>query len=183
MTAQGAASSEKLVYKPVFEALRQGLVDVMTPGFREALKGMGLNFEKLDPGYPYPLFEKVVLEAAKLFTDRSQPDAVAEVGRRLALATVDQNPVGKHLLPLLRVMSTGKALRRVYSRSTGENYNEVSFGAETPKSLEMNMTDVGNIPDMARGSIFGMGDAIGLKLRAKIIWFEAPKVRYLIEWD
>jgi uncharacterized protein (TIGR02265 family) len=86
-------------------------------------------------------------------------------------------------LPLLRVMGTGRALRRVYLKSTGENYNKVSFGTETPKSLEMSMSDVGNIPDMARGSVLGMGEAMGIPLRAKIASFEAPKVTYLIEWD
>ena len=91
-------------------------------------------------------------------------------------------PVGKHLLPLLKVMGTARALRRVYSKSTGENYNQVSFGAETPKSLEMSMSDVGNIPDMARGSVLGMGEAMGIALRASIVTFRAPQVTYLIEW-
>ncbi|MBK7860735.1 MAG: DUF2378 family protein [Archangiaceae bacterium] len=125
---------------------------------------------------------KAVLCGARLFTELERPQAIAEVGRRLTLATIGASPVGKHLLPLLKVMGTGRALRRVYSHSTGENYNVVSFGAETPQSLEMHMTDVGNIPDMARGSIIGMGESMGISLRAQITAFSAPRVTYLIEW-
>src|SRR5262249_46648076 len=120
------------------------------------------------PGYPYPTFEATVLAASKLFSPREPADAIAEVGRAITIATIDASPVGKHLLPLLKLMGTGRALRRVYSKSTGENSNQVSFGAETPRSLEMSMSDVGNIPDMARGSILGMGDAMGVSLRARL---------------
>jgi uncharacterized protein (TIGR02265 family) len=178
-----ASAREKLVYAPVFSALAKGLGERLTPAFAGELKSFGVNLDKLLPGYPYPTFEATVLAAAKLYADRERPEAIAEVGRVLCLATIDSNPVGKHLLPLLKVMGTGRALKRVYSKSTGENYNQVTFGAETPKSLEMSMSDVGNIPDMARGSILGMGDAMGIPLRARIVAFAAPKVTYRVEWD
>lgn len=157
--------------------------DRATPAFREELARLGVHVDRLLPGYPYEKFEKSALAASRLFPELEPDAAMAEVGRRLCLANVDASPVGKTLLPLLKLMGTGRALRRVYSKSTGENYNVVTFGAETPKSLVMHMSDVGNIPDMARGSIFGMGDAMGIKLRAKITAFVAPMVSYLIEWD
>jgi uncharacterized protein (TIGR02265 family) len=182
MTATSAAA-EKLVYAPVFSALAKGLATRMTPAFLEETKRLGVNFNKLLPGYPYPVFEQTILAATKLIPEKQGPDAIAEIGRIITLATIDESPVGKALLPLLRVMGTGRALRRVYLKSTGENYNKVSFGIETPKSLEMSMSDVGNIPDMARGSVLGMGEAMGIPLRARIASFEAPKVTYLIEWD
>jgi uncharacterized protein (TIGR02265 family) len=178
-----AAAAEKLVYAPVFEALAKGLGSRMSPAFIAEARRIGVNFEKLLPGYPYPQFEQTILAAARLFRDRQETEAIAEIGRLITLATIDLNPVGKALLPLLRVMGTGRALRRVYSRSTGENYNKVTFGTETPRSLEMSMTDVGNIPDMARGSVLGMGEAMGIPLRARISEFQAPRVTYLIEWD
>lgn len=181
MTAT-ASAAEKLVYAPVFQALSTGLGQRKTLAFVDEVRRIGINFDKLLPGYPYPLFEQTVLAAAKLFAERANADAIAEVGRVLTLATIDQSPVGKHLLPLLKVMGTGRALRRVYSKSTGENYNRVSFGAETPTSLEMSMSDVGNIPDMARGSVLALGEAMGVALRVRIKSFQAPKVSYLIEW-
>ncbi len=181
MTAT-ASAAEKLVYSPVFSALAKSLRERMTPAFVEEVRRLGVNFEKLLPGYPYPVFEQTVLAAARLFPDRQGTDAITEVGRILTLATIDESPVGKHLLPLLRVMGAGRALRRVYSKSTGENYNQVSFGAETPNSLEMSMSDVGNIPDMARGSVLAMGEAMGIAVRVRIASFQAPKVTYLIEW-
>jgi uncharacterized protein (TIGR02265 family) len=178
-----ASASEKLVYAPVFEAIVRGLQDRATPSYLAEVKRIGVDLLKPLPGYPYPVFESVVLASAKMFPERERPDAIAEVGRRLTVATIDTSPIGKALLPLLRVMGMGRALRRVYSKSMGENYNQVSFGAETPKSLEMRMSDVGHIPDMTRGSIVGMGDAMGVPLRAKIQAFDAPRATYLIEWD
>lgn len=178
-----ASASEKLVYAPVFSALARGIKERITPELTTELQRLGVNFDKLLPGYSYPTFEATVLAAAKLFADRERPDAIAEVGRVICLATIDASPVGKTLLPLLEVMGTARALRRVYSKSTGENYNKVSFGAETPKSLEISMSDVGNIPDMARGSILGMGEAMGIPLRARIASFQAPKVTYRVEWE
>ncbi|MFT3711241.1 MAG: DUF2378 family protein [Archangium sp.] len=184
MTATGgAAAAEKLVYKPTFEALLSGLGERVTPAFREELNKLGVSTDRLLPGYAYPIFEKVILAAAKLFPDLDREPAIAEVGRRICLATIDANPVGKTLLPLLKLMGTARALKRAYGKSTAENYNVVSFGAETPKSLVMHMSDVGNIPDMARGSILGMGDAMGIRLRATTTAYVAPKATYLIEWD
>lgn len=174
---------EKLVYKPVFEAFFDGLGDRATPAFRDELKALGLSREKLLPGYPYDTWEKAVLAGAKLFADLAQEHAIGEVGRRMCLATIDASPVGKTLLPLLKLMGVVRALKRVYSKSTSENYNVVTFGPETPKSLVMHMSYVGRIPDMARGSILGMGQAMGIPLRAKTIEFTAPKATYLIEWD
>lgn len=183
MTATGGRAEEKLVYRPSFDALIAGMSDRATPAFRDELAKLGVVIDRMLPGYPYDTFEKTALAAARLFTELEPADAMAEVGKRLCLSTIDTNPVGKTLLPLLKLMGTARALKRVYSKSTGENYNVVSFGAETGKSLVMHMSDVGNIPDMARGSIIGMGDAMGVKLRAKITAFDAPKVSYLIEWD
>ena len=182
MTAT-ASAGEKLVYAPVFEALAKGLNERVTPAFVDEVTRLGVNLRKLLPGYPYELFEATVIAAARLYPDRERAEAIAEVGRVLTVATIDASPVGKHLMPLLRVMGTARALRRVYSRSTGENYNRVSFGAETPKTIEMSMTDVGNIPEMTRGSILGIGEAIGVKLRATITAFAAPRATYLIAWD
>jgi uncharacterized protein (TIGR02265 family) len=183
MTATGGAAAEKLVYKPTFEALLKGLGPLVTPTFREELARLGVSAERLLPGYAYPVFEETVLAAAKLFPDLDPAAGCAEVGRRICLATIDANPMGKTLLPLLKLMGTARALKRAYGKSTAENYNVVTFGAETPKSLVMTMSDVGNIPDMARGSIAGMGSAMGVTLRATITAYAAPQVTFLIEWD
>jgi uncharacterized protein (TIGR02265 family) len=184
MTATGGAgTAEKLVYKPTFQALISGLGDRITPAFRDELAKLGVQLERLLPGYPYSTFESTVIASAKLFPELEREAGIAEVGRRICLGTIDANPVGKTLLPLLKLMGTARALKRAYGKSTAENYNVVTFGAETPRSLVMSMSDVGNIPDMARGSIIGMGEAMGITLRAKITAFAAPQVTYLIEWD
>lgn len=175
-------ADEKLVYTQVLEAYFDGLADQATPAFFEELKGLGIVREKLLPGYSFETWERAVHAAAKLFPHLGPNDAQAEVGRRLALATVNGSTLGKTLLPLLRVMGKARALRRAFGRSAGENYNEVTFGAETPSSLEMHMSDVGGTPDMPRGSVVGIGEAMGFSLRARIVKYEKPRATYLIEW-
>ena len=91
--------------------------------------------------------------------------------------------MGKHLLPLLKVMGIGRALRRAYSRTTDGNFNTITFGAETPKSLEIHMSFVGAIPEFARGSIVGLGQMLGAVLRPTTRSYEAPRVTFLVEWD
>lgn len=174
---------EKLVYRPVFEALFEGLGDRANGAFYDELKAAGIAREKLLPGYTFETWERAVQAAARLFPELSPQDGQAEVGRRVALTSVNSSTLGRTLLPLLKLMGRGRAIRRTFGRSTGENYNVVSFDNETPKSIEMHMTDVGSTPDMPRGSVLGMGEALGFPLKVRILRYDKPRATYLIEWD
>lgn len=182
---QGAAvADEKLIFRPVIEALFvEGLADRMTPAFRAQLKTLGVDLERLRPGYPYADWERAVESIPQLFPELERPEAIAEAGRRMTVATIERNPVGKHLMPLLKMMGTGRALRRAYSRTGEGNFNLITFGAESPKSLEIQMSFVGAIPDLARGSIVGVGQMLGAPVRSKTVQYEAPAATFLVEWD
>lgn len=176
-------TDEKLIFRPVIEALFvRGLADRMTPAFNAQLKGLGIDLTKLLPGYPYASWEKAVQGTVTLFPEKDEAEAVAEAGRRMVVATIESNPVGKHLLPLLKMMGVGRALRRAYSRTTEGNFNTISFGAETPRSLEIHMSFVGQIPDLARGSIVGLGQMLGAPLRPQTTVYEAPRATFTVEW-
>lgn len=177
-------NDEKLIFRPVIEALFvRGLSDRMTPAFRARLKNLGIDLDKLLPGYPYAAWEQAVQSTATLFPEMESTDALAESGRRMVVATIQDNPVGKHLLPLLKLLGTGRALRRAYSRTTEGNFNTITFGTETPRSLEIHMSFVGQIPEFARGSIVGLGEMLGATLRPHTTSYEAPRVTYRVEWD
>jgi uncharacterized protein (TIGR02265 family) len=177
-------AEQRLIYRPVIEALFVvGLADRMTPAFRTTLREYGINLDKLLPGYPYDDWERAVQSTSALFPELEPDGAVAEAGRRMVVATVEGNPVGKHLLPLLKVMGIGKALKRAYGRTTEGNFNTISFGAETPKSLEIHMSFVGKIPEFARGSILGMGQMLGAQLRPVTSAYEAPRATFTVGWD
>lgn len=175
--------NEKLIFRPVIEALFVvGLADRITPAFKKQLKVTGIDLDKLLPGYPYETWEKAVQSTPPLFPELDRDAALVEAGRRMVMATIQSNPVGKHLLPLLKVMGIGRALRRAYSRTTEGNFNTISFGAETPRSLEIHMSFVGQIPELARGSIIGLGQMLGAALRPSTSSYEAPRVTFLVEW-
>ena len=177
-------AEQKLIYRPVIEALFVvGLADRLTPDYRARLTKLGINLDKLLPGYPYEAWEEAVLSTASLFPELETEPAIAEVGRRMVAATVEGNPVGKRLLPLLKMLGVGKALKRAYGRTTEGNFNTVSFGIETPKSLEIHMSFVGKIPEFARGSIVGMGQMLGAPLRPVTTAYTEPKATFTVGWD
>lgn len=177
-------NDEKLIFRPVIEALFVvGLADRMTPALSAQLKALGIDLQRLVPGYPYEAWEKAVQASAALFPELEPREAIAEAGRRMVVATIEANPVGKHLLPLLKVMGIGRALRRAYSRTTEGNFNKITFGEESAKSLEIHMSFVGQIPDLARGSIVGLGEMLGARLRPSTAAYEPPRATFKVEWD
>ncbi len=176
---------EQLIFRPVIEQLFVlGLADRMTPTFRAQLKKCGVDLDRLVPGYPYADWERAVQTIPSLFPELERSDALHEAGRRMTVATIESNPVGKRLLPLLKVMGIGRALRRAYSRTTEGNFNVITFGAETPKSLEIQMSFVGAIPDLARGSIVGVGQMLGAtNLRSTTVKYEQPAAVFRADWE
>jgi uncharacterized protein (TIGR02265 family) len=179
-----ALMSERLVFKPAVQALLiNGLADCMTPEVRGQLHALGFDFDKLLPGYPYPLWERAIdLVTTTLFPDLERPEAQSELGRRLAIASAEANPVSKRLLPLMRLMGVSRAVKRALSHTTEVNFNVVSFSDESAGSLTVHMSDVGAIPHFARGSIIGLGELLGTPLRAQLLRFDAPQATYVVEW-
>ena len=178
------AAEQKLIFKPVIEALFiAGLNDRSTPAFRARLLRLGINVEKLLPGYEYGVWEAGIVEAVTLFPELARAAALEELGRRMVTANIDANPVGKTLLPLLRMMGMGRAIKRALTRGSNENFNEVTFGAETSQSLEVVMSFVGTVPEFALGTLTGLATALGAKsARAKVLRFEKAAAAYQLEW-
>ena len=176
--------TQRLVFKQVFEHLfLHGLSDRMTNELRAKLAARGVELTKLLPGYDFEVWEAAVLDATSLFPELSREDALTELGRRLARASIEQSPVGASLMPILRVLGMGKALRRSLKRGTGENYNHVTFGDETSNSLELSMSDVGRIPEFVRGTLFVLLEALGAKgAQVSILSHQPPAASFRTEW-
>lgn len=177
-------ADQKLIFKPVMEAMFvAGLKDRMTPAFQARLLKLGVNTEKLLPGYDYAIWEMGVLDAVSLFPDLQRSAALEELGRRMVKATIDASPVGKSLMPVLKLLGTTRAMKRSLSRGSSENFNVVTFGAETPHSLEVLMSFVGKIPEFALGTLTGLAAELSSKaIRGRVQKYENEGATYLIEW-
>ena len=176
---------EKLIFQPVIEAMFvAGLKDRMTDPFRARLKVLGIAVEKIRPAYPYEIWENALLEAVTLFPELQKGEALEELGRRLVSATIDAHPVGKTLLPMLRVLGISRAIKRTLKNGASENFNVATFGAETSTSLVVHMSDVGRIPEYAMGTLAGLAGHVGAKnVRATIESYTPPTATYLLEWS
>lgn len=178
-------NSERLVFRQAVEALFViGLADRMNVAVQNAIATRGIDVTRLLPGYEHSVWEGAILEAVALFPELSRKDALFELGKRLARSSIRQNPVAATLMPLLRVMGTAKALRRTLKSGAAENYNQVTFSNEGPKSLDVTMSFVGTIPDFVSGTQLALLEALGAKGgRVTVAAFEAPAATYHLEWD
>jgi uncharacterized protein (TIGR02265 family) len=177
-------ADQKLIFKPVMEALFvRGLADRATPAFRARLVKAGVNVEKLLPGYDYAVFEAGIIEAVSLFPELSREAALIELGRRMVVANIDANPVGKSLMPLLKLLGPLRAIKRSLSRRGNENFNVVTFGAETQQSLEVQMSFIGTVPEFAQGTLVGLATALGGKsVTSTLLRYENNTAAYKLEW-
>lgn len=174
---------QRLIFKQVFEAFFVGLGDRLTLGYRARLLERGVNVDKLLPGYDYVVWEDTVLDALPLFPDRDRATVLEDLGQRMVAATIDANPVSKSLMPLLRVMGINRAVKRTLARSSSENFNVVTFGAESPGSIEVLMSFVGRIPEFALGTCTGLALQLGAKnVRGRTVKYENQAATYLLEW-
>lgn len=118
-----------------------------------------------------------------LFPELSRAEAIQEIGRRVVQANIDANPVGKTLLPVLKLLGMGRAIKRTLKNGANENFNVVTFGKEGPQSLEVLMSFVGTIPEFAQGTLLGLGNALGGKsVSARVLTYEKSAATYLVEW-
>lgn len=177
-------ADQKLIFKPVMEALFvQGVSDRATPAYRARLTKLGINVEKLLPGYDYAVFEAGIIESVSLFPELSREKALYELGRRMVTANIDANPVGKSLMPVLKLLGLTRALKRTLARRGNENFNVVSFGAESPTSLEVLMSFVGMVPEFAQGTLHGLAVALGGRgVNAHLLKSEGSSAKYRLEW-
>lgn len=177
-------ADQKLIFKPVFEALFvKGLTDRMTPAFEARLLKAGVNVQKFLPGYDYAVWEASVIDAISLFPELDRVAALEEMGRRMVKATIEASPVAKSLLPVLKLLGMTRAVKRSLSRGSSENFNVVTFGAETPHSIEVVMSFVGKIPEFALGTVTGLVSELGGKsVRGKIAKSANEGATFLVEW-
>jgi uncharacterized protein (TIGR02265 family) len=177
-------ADQKLIFKPVMEALFiQGVSDRATPAYRARLVKLGINVDKLLPGYDYAVFEAGIIESVTLFPELSREKALHELGRRMVNANIDANPVGKSLMPVLKLLGLSRALKRSLVRRGNENFNKVTFGAETPNSLEVLMSFVGMVPEFAQGTLHGLATALGGRsVVSHLVKSEGNAATYRLEW-
>jgi uncharacterized protein (TIGR02265 family) len=87
-------------------------------------------------------------------------------------------------MPMLRVLGTTRAIKRALKRGTSENFNQVTFGAESAKSLEVKMSFVGTIPDFVKGTQLGLLPFFGAKTgTCELVKLENSAATFLLAWS
>ncbi len=129
------------------------------------------------------MFEAGIIESISLFPELSREAALHELGKRMVNANIDANPVGKTLMPVLRLLGLARAIKRTLTRGSNENFNLATFPAEGPQSLDVNMSFVGTVPEFAQGTLAGLATALGGKsVTVELLKVENSAATYRVHW-
>lgn len=177
-------ADERLIYAAGITGLfKEGLKDVSTPAFVQQLKTLGIDLDKVLPGYPIELWERALEATAPLFPSLAPEARHIELGRRAVLGSTS-SPILKAVLAVVGMIGTARALKRITARSGAQNTSVITFGEETKNSLVLNSSWVGATPHFSIGSFTALAELLGGKNpRGKLLAQQGTAASYLVEWD
>lgn len=173
------------MYRSIFESLFvHGLKAEQTPALRAELKALGVDLDKLLPGYEYAVWERATLAALRCFPQLERGAALTLLGRRTVAGSLDVNPLSRAGLKVLSVLGVTRAMKRAFGRDPSQTVSRATFGAESPTSLEVTFSQVGTIPEFSLGSLLEVAETLGARdARGVIVAHdETGSARYQLEW-
>lgn len=180
-------SAEKLVWESAVEGLFiRGVGDRMTPALRDELRANGLDLNKrLPPGLPNAVWYACLNSAAKhLYPERARGEAMRALGH-LTVEGIAHTFWGKAFAPAVHLLGPRRLLSRVPSqmRSTN-NYATGVLTEVSPTELRLDVTDVGDVPEMLQGSLEQLASWAGAKgVQVTFAFDRPPTASYLIRWQ
>jgi uncharacterized protein (TIGR02265 family) len=177
-------SSEALIFNGVVEAaFVRGLADRLTPEVKVRFNEVGINLDRLLPGYPFPIWDAGLRVAATLFPELDQEAAIREVGRRF-LAEGRHRRQLELAAPVFRLLGIHRALQRILGRQMGDNVNKLSYTELDPKTAQMEMSYVGTHPEFSQGTFILLIEILGGKnVTVKIVARTPPSATFWLHWD
>jgi uncharacterized protein (TIGR02265 family) len=133
-----APATEPIVFQGAIEGLRRAFGAQLTPQISEQLRGIGINFDKLQPAYPVGAWFKAIDIAADALA-KSQPleARFRYVGRAFILGYVE-TPLGIAVAAACKIIGVKRTMLRMGRNfSTANNYMEVEGRDVGPKEVQL----------------------------------------------
>lgn len=175
-------SSERIIFEVSFRSLFDSLPDALQPQVARTWKSLGVDVERLLPGYPIETWWKAV-EAAASFLDGPPPERLRRLGRGLT-DRFSQSLLGKATAPLARLMGPRRSLlRSPITFRSGNNYLQTTVELDEPQRVRLRVNDVSPVSDLLAGSIEGMVTFTGGVRPQVEVERSATSTAYDVRWE
>lgn len=178
--------AEKLVFESSIEGLFiRGLGERVTPQLKAELKTLGLDLDrKLPPAVTrqtwYATIEAVVRH---LYPDLPRAEAHRDLGQRM-MEGIEHTFFGRAMAPAVKMLGPRRLLKRVPANM--KTANNFSIGVMTelaPTSMKLVVDDVGDAPEIFRGSLERMvAWAGGRDVQVAVDAPHLPVATYVVTW-
>jgi uncharacterized protein (TIGR02265 family) len=178
--------AEKLVFESSIEGLFiRGLGARVTPALKAELKTLGLDLDrKLPPAVTrqvwYATIEAVVRH---LYSGKPRDEAHRELGQRM-MEGIEHTFFGKAMAPAVKLLGPRRLLKRVPANmKTANNFSIGVMTELSPTSMRLVVDDVGDAPNIFRGSLERMvAWAGGKNVNVTVDAPSLPVATYLVSW-
>ncbi|MFN7133736.1 MAG: DUF2378 family protein, partial [Myxococcales bacterium] len=132
-------ADEQLVFGHNFEGLYlRGLASRLTPELRKELLKLGVDLNRLLPGYPVEIWMAGLRLTARMLHQGLPPHAAYQQLGQVFMRGYFETMLGKALLAILRVIGPERTFKRMTQNfRTGNNFNEVTSTVLAPGHAEM----------------------------------------------
>jgi uncharacterized protein (TIGR02265 family) len=178
---------QKLVWESAVEGLFiRGVARRMTPALRDELRANGLDLSaRLPPGLPSATWYACLNSAAKhLCPELSRAEAMRALGH-LTIEGIAHTFWGKAFAPAAALLGPRRLLTRLPGqiRSTN-NFAQGVLTEVSTNELKLEVSDVGDAPEMLQGSLERLASWAGAKeVQVTFTFEEPPTASYLVRWS
>ncbi len=178
---------QRRVLDSVFEGLfLKALKAEVNPQLKTRLKGIGMDLDaKLKPLYPHSVWlESLTLSAEELFPQKTQVEALRELGARAVLGYFDTF-IGMALKQMLRAIGVRRSLGRMSQNfSATNNYTQTRIKELGDNHVELWMNELTLTQHNMAGIVqTGLGVAGGKNVRVSIVSSDADGVTLDVLWE
>ena len=147
--------SERLLFDAAFVSIMESMPEPQRPQLAARWKALGIDLNKMLPGYPFAVWCKAIEEAASLL-EGTREERMRKLGHGL-VDRFSQSFMGRALAPLARLHGVRRSLERspMTFRQTN-NYMQAKVERVEPHHVKIRVNEVSPIPDLLAGSIEAM---------------------------
>ncbi len=178
--------AEKLVFETSLDGLfHRALAGKVTPALRVELKALGIDVgRKMPPAVSRETWYRALDASARhCFPDLDLRAALRELGVAL-MKGVEETFFGRSMAPVVRMLGPRRLLERVPKNMRSSNNFAVGSVVQLePRVVQLDVTDVGDAPEVMQGSLEEIVRWAGAATVDVSFTFESPpSARYTVRW-